>query len=709
MIISLAVTNANSATFDAAGQWGDFSNAADIGVNPSVGDSYTYTNIFTGVDALVTVTGMTKTSTTSGSAADNIGVKVDESDPTLHSAWSNQKDMNVILSGDGTGSETALKLRIDFLQSGTSSPIIIENLSINIKDLESIEFTEFSGLNNYILSNPTLAVASNSSGTYRISGNGGSSNLADQRFWVESTYSAANSVTITVGRDANSSVNGSGRYAISFQPETWTSPVTSAVPLPTRNIFYNANSATSGTPPSTTSGAGVLTVAGNTGSLTKNNLTFSSWNTSSDGSGVTLNAGDSYTPSSDITLYAQYGVADPTTKADVIGTVKAISTNAINFSRASISSVSNRMSFLRGNSNPAQTSRQGIKISFANPLLDLYFDSQDPGPMSFNERDISNSLGQKTDSLDAIFSSVKKKSAKLAMAKMKDISGALNLNPTTGPLIDDWSIWSEGQITIGKTKSTSSASSQSVNGVNIAIGIDGPYGDLDTIGTVLNIGKNDVDVGTLGSTIKANKISLSIYGTKKLENNVGVEAQVGFGSITFETTRVDTPQILTGERDGKMMFGSLAVVDEPLRYDDVTIIPYARAEWAYIELDDYAESGGSLALHYDKQDINRKMLSLGLDLSRELTQDNATVKPFVGIKYGLDITPDSNMTFNYLGNSKKYSNTLKKAGKPNLMLKLGVDYENKNGTTASFAFERSEMIGTGFSNAAWLKLNIPLS
>ena len=66
-------------------------------------------------------------------------------------------------------------------------------------------------------------------------------------------------------------------------------------------------------------------------------------------------------------------------------------------------------------------------------------------------------------------------------------------------------------------------------------------------------------------------------------------------------------------------------------------------------------------------------------------------------------------TFNYLGNSEKYSNTLKKAGKPNLMLKLGVDYENKNGNTASFAFERSEMIGTGFSNAAWLKLNIPLS
>ncbi|MDG1004106.1 MAG: autotransporter outer membrane beta-barrel domain-containing protein [Emcibacteraceae bacterium] len=707
-VLSLAATNANAATYDAAGQWADFSNSSDIGPNPSVGDTFTYLNIFSGVDALVSITKMNKTSTNSGTAADGIGVKVDEKDPTLHSAWSDQRDMNVLLSGDGTGSETTIGFRFDFVQSGTSIPIIIENLSINIKDLEGIEFVEFSGLNSYVLSNTTHGSVVNSSGTYRVSGSSGSSNLADQDHWVEATYSAANSVTINIGRDANGAVNGSGRFAISFQSETWSSPVTTATPLPTRNIVYNANSATSGTTPSTTSGAGVLTIAGNTGNLTKSNLAFSSWNTLPNGTGVTLNAGDSYTPSSDITIYAQYGVLSPTTKTDVIGTGIAVFNTAINFSKTSITSVSNRLSFLRNNKDPTQTSRQGIKLSFADPLINMYLDSPEKSSVRFDKRDIDNILSHATHGLNAVSSSVKNTSAKLAIAELKDKSGALNLNPSTGPLIGDWSIWSEGQVTIGKTKTTDSASGQSTNGGNIAIGIDGPFGNFDTVGTALNIGKNDVNVGSLGSGFEASKMSLSVYSYKRLENNVGVEAQVGIGNMSFKTSRVDTPQILVGRRNAKMIFGSLAVVDEAFKFNDVTIVPHARAEWAHIELNGYVESGGTLALSYDKQVINRQMLSVGLDLTSELNYAGKTVKPFVGVKYGLDITPDSNMNFNYLGNSEKYSTKLKGTGKPNYRIEMGVNYKNKSGTTLSFAFEHDVTIGAAFSNSAWLKLSIPL-
>ena len=63
LIFSGLSNYANAATYDASGQWADFSNVADVGLSPTVGDTYTYANIFAGVDALVTVIATQKTGT----------------------------------------------------------------------------------------------------------------------------------------------------------------------------------------------------------------------------------------------------------------------------------------------------------------------------------------------------------------------------------------------------------------------------------------------------------------------------------------------------------------------------------------------------------------------------------------------------------------------------------------------------------------------
>ena len=62
-----------------------------------------------------------------------------------------------------------------------------------------------------------------------------------------------------------------------------------------------------------------------------------------------------------------YGI-DPTTKADVIGTIESMSNSSINFTRTSIRSVRNRLDWLERNSSD-NTSNQGIKVSFKNPIL----------------------------------------------------------------------------------------------------------------------------------------------------------------------------------------------------------------------------------------------------------------------------------------------------------------------------------------------------
>ncbi len=95
--------------------------------------------------------------------------------------------------------------------------------------------------------------------------------------------------------------------------------VNSLLNLPTYTVTYDGNGSDGGAPPSDANspyieGASV-TVIGNTGNLTRSNHSFAGWNTASDGSGASYVAGNMFTISSDITLFAQW---TPTTFASWI-------------------------------------------------------------------------------------------------------------------------------------------------------------------------------------------------------------------------------------------------------------------------------------------------------------------------------------------------------------------------------------------------------
>ncbi len=81
--------------------------------------------------------------------------------------------------------------------------------------------------------------------------------------------------------------------------------------LTTYTVTYNGNGSTGGSAPvdgnAYLSGA-VVTVLGNTGSLTKTDYTFGGWNTAANGSGTTYAGGSTFTISSNVTLYAVWTI-----------------------------------------------------------------------------------------------------------------------------------------------------------------------------------------------------------------------------------------------------------------------------------------------------------------------------------------------------------------------------------------------------------------
>ncbi len=83
---------------------------------------------------------------------------------------------------------------------------------------------------------------------------------------------------------------------------------------PTYTVTYYATNAESGSAPTDSNNyleGSTVTVPGNTGGMTRTGYSFAGWNTASGGGGTAYDAGDEFTISSNVSLYAQW-TADPT-------------------------------------------------------------------------------------------------------------------------------------------------------------------------------------------------------------------------------------------------------------------------------------------------------------------------------------------------------------------------------------------------------------
>ncbi len=390
-----------------------------------------------------------------------------------------------------------------------------------------------------------------------------------------------------------------------------------------------------------------------------------------------------------------YG-SDPTKKADVVDSVKAMSNMASRFAGSSMRAVNRRMSWLNQNRNSEEKSRQGIEFTFANPHLNGYFNGTSvdlPGLLSAYDSDVDGSMQDYA--------------AKLAMEQAREKFGVVNLNPTGGTVIGDWSIWTEGNITIGKAEGFSGSELDSES-FTITAGMDRPVGDSGLFGVSLTYGQDEVDIGSVGSGLDSDNYAVSGYGYFKPENMPQMEAVLGLGSMKIDTLRVDGSQTLRGDRDAKILFGSFTARKDTMNYRDFSLSPYARLEGAYIRLDDYAEAGGNLALAYEEQTVKQAMVFFGTEVISQRFFSGGKLRPFGKVEYGLNLTGDSNADMHYVGDTTNYRLVLDKDATSMWLLQVGADYQIKDDLNVSFSFDHSEAVGSGHTDTLRLELNINL-
>lgn len=185
---------------------------------------------------------------------------------------------------------------------------------------------------------------------------------------------------------------------------------------------------------------------------------------------------------------------------------------------------------------------------------------------------------------------------------------------STGGLEASTGIWLGGSLNFGRSTDEDMASLR-FRTKGLSLGADTRFGQRFTVGIGIGLARDDTDIGTDGSQVKATGRSFALYGSYKPTANTFIDALVGTGKVEHETDRFVSAAnaFAHSDRDGRQTFGAIALGYE-YRRQGFLLSPYLRYAYSREKLDETTETvGGAIApLTYFEQTISSSQTSIGL-------------------------------------------------------------------------------------------------
>ena len=265
-------------------------------------------------------------------------------------------------------------------------------------------------------------------------------------------------------------------------------------------------------------------------------------------------------------------------------------------------------------------------------------------------------------------------------------------------LPNDWAAWSEGSVSLGKIDDNPLSSVQDITSLGISIGADKKTDNDKVLGVALRVGNTDVDVGTYGSKVDTNALSLSVYGSNSFDDRNFLEHVIGASYLDSDITRKNqgNTNTQTGDREGKQVFGSLNFGRE-YEDGDVIITPTGRIDGSYTALDSYTENGNE-AISYNKQDIKSLMASLGVLIDQDADLENSNVRSRINLEYGKELGSNSKVVTSYVSENENFEYQADKKNKDIYTVGLGFDFKHDHGLTISTDYQKQKIRYIGFIN-----------
>lgn len=206
---------------------------------------------------------------------------------------------------------------------GSEVKVTLQNVNVSAIDIDSDQWNDLTSLNSFTVSNPTnlkycqfstgtlLSTCTTNSapstypGNVRFQGPSDNGTNRPQDMSI-SNYGSVKTFNVKFGRKTSSTTN---YYGVAFKALSWgnSTPQTLGDVAAQFDIDYNGNGSSSGSVPSTQTGAvgTQYTVSANSSPLVRTGYTFAGWNTAANGSGESYAAGATIlVPNGGVTLYA---------------------------------------------------------------------------------------------------------------------------------------------------------------------------------------------------------------------------------------------------------------------------------------------------------------------------------------------------------------------------------------------------------------------
>ncbi len=337
---------------------------------------------------------------------------------------------------------------------------------------------------------------------------------------------------------------------------------------------------------------------------------------------------------------------DPITTSDggkdILSTIESQTTTAKQIAIHATTPVLNRMFWLRRHRSNDQLSNQNIRLNFSNSM----------------------------------------------MASLSEIIPVSNkTNEVLDKLSDEWSFWSEGSISFGRVGDTSHSSSKKIDSKGVSFGMDKKISENKLYGYAFRYGRDEVDVGSFGTTLDTDSISLSLYGTFPQDDERFIEGILGVSKLKTGHVRKGGGNTRTGSRNGSQVFGSINYFTT-YQKEKFNISPNIRIDLSYTELSKYSETGVA-SLVYNKQVVETGMISSGFNLSNIIDYNSLTFEPNAGLEFSLDFSPTSDATYRYISQTTEYTRGIGQDSK-SIRGNIGFDLEMDNGLSLMTIYERNQ-------------------
>ncbi|MFL2894780.1 MAG: autotransporter domain-containing protein [Candidatus Pelagibacter sp.] len=265
--------------------------------------------------------------------------------------------------------------------------------------------------------------------------------------------------------------------------------------------------------------------------------------------------------------------------------------------------------------------------------------------------------------------------------------------------------WSEGSMGFGEVRKTDIASFKKIKTDGITVGVDKFTKNNGIKGLAFRFGKNDVSVGYVGSKLDTDTYNLTYYSTSPLkDNNRYLDTVIGIGALKSDILSVLDGESLTGNRNGKQIYGTVKLKNE-IKKDDLTLIPSGQIDLGYTLLSSYSESGKT-AMRFDEQRIRSRSARLSIASVEEINHEKYKMKRHGKLEYKANLHRSSNIKYSYISDSTntKFDTELSTEALHNINGEIGLDIIFSDNFSIFFIYEHKKALGVGYTN----KINIAI-